>query len=272
MFEGRGGTEAGMRAVQASPAATHLRVVRALLRREMTTRYGRSAGGYFWAVAEPVGMVCMLALVFSAVTHVPPLGGSFIAFFGVGYIGFTFYRATAETMSSSLTSNWPLLRFPNVNPYDAIIARLILQALTNIAVALVVIVGAFALTQEPVRLDHLQIVAAFGAATLLGSGVGMCNAVLFMISPLWQRVFPILNRPLFLISGVFFLVEDMPTDVQTALAFNPLVHVIGALRHAIYPVYHVRHDILLFPALVGLGLVLVGLLLMRRNRARLTAP
>jgi ABC-type polysaccharide/polyol phosphate export permease len=64
----------------------------------------------------------------------------------------------------------------------------------------------------------------------------------------------------------------MPTDVQTALAFNPLVHVIGALRHAIYPVYHVRHDILLFPALVGLGLVLVGLLLMRRNRARLTAP
>lgn len=261
-----------MRAVRASASTTHLRVVGALLRREMTTRYGRSAGGYFWAVAEPVGMVAMLALVFSAVAHVPPLGRSFIAFFSTGYIGFSFYRATSETMAGSLVNNWPLLRFPNVNPFDAIVARLILQVLTNLAVAMIVLGGAFMLTEEPMRLDQLGIVAALGAATVLAAGVGVCNAVLFMVSPLWQRLFPIVNRPLFLVSGVFFLPEDMPNEFQALLAFNPLVHVIGALRRAIYPVYHARHDDLLYPAGLGLVLLLLGLLLLRRHRTRIFAP
>ncbi|MFT6887845.1 MAG: capsular polysaccharide transport system permease protein [Paracoccaceae bacterium] len=261
-----------MRAATSSPLATHIRVVGALLRREMTTRYGRSAGGYFWAVAEPVGMVFMLSLVFSAVAHAPPLGGSFIAFFSTGYIAFTFYRATAETMAGSLKSNFALLRFPNVNPYDAIVARLILQTLTNIAVALIVLGGAFALTNEPVRLDQLRIFGALGAATLLAAGVGVCNAVLFMVRPLWQQVFAIINRPLFLVSGVFFLPEAMPTEVQAGLAWNPLVHVISALRVGIYPVYHARYDTIAYPAALGLGLLLLGLLLLRRHRRRLSSP
>jgi capsular polysaccharide transport system permease protein len=260
-----------MRAVTASPLATHLRVVSALLRREMTTRYGRSAGGYFWAVAEPVGMVVMLALVFSAVAHAPPLGGSFITFFSTGYIAFTFYRATAETMAGSLGQNLALLRFPNVSPYDAMVARLILQTLTNIGVAMIVLGGAFALADEPVRLDHLRIFGALGAATVLAAGVGACNAVLFMVWPMWPRVFAIVNRPLFLISGVFFLPESMPTEVQAVLAWNPLVHVIAALRVGIYPVYHARHDALLYPTSLGLGLLLLGLLLLRRHRRRLTS-
>ncbi len=260
-----------MRAAHASPFSTHLRVVNALLRREMTTRYGRSAGGYFWAVAEPVGMVIMLALVFSAVAHAPPLGGSFIAFFSTGYIAFTFYRATAESMAGSLNQNFALLRFPNVNPYDAIVARLILQTLTNIAVAMIVLGGAFMLTDEPVRLDQLRIFGALGAATLLAAGVGACNAVLFMVRPVWQRIFAIVNRPLFLISGVFFLPETLPNEVQAALTWNPLVHVISALRVGIYPVYHARHDAIAYPAALGLLLLLLGLLLLRRHRRRLSS-
>ncbi|MGG7566891.1 ABC transporter permease [Rhodovulum sp. DZ06] len=261
-----------MRAAAQSPVAAHLRVVGALLRREMSTRYGRSAGGYAWAVAEPVGMVAMLALVFSAIAHHPPLGGSFITFFATGYIGFAFFRSTADSTAQAILANKPLLRFPNVNPYDAILARVILQALTNIAVAFIVLGGAFLLTEEPVRIDQPRIAAAFGAATLLAAGVGSCNAVLFVVAPIWQRVFGILTRPLFLISGVIFLPEDMPWSVQQALAWNPLIHVIAALRQGIYPVYLAQNAALVFPATLGLGLLLVGLLLLRRMRREVASP
>ena len=117
-------------------------------------------------------MVAMLSLVFAAVVRAPPLGDSFIAFFATGYVGFLFWRATAETTAQALLANKPLLRFPNVNPFDAILARVILQALTNIAVAFIVLGGAFLLTEEPVRIDQPRIAAAFGAATLLGAGAG----------------------------------------------------------------------------------------------------
>ena len=47
----------------------HLRVVAALLRREMSTRYGRSSVGYLWAVAEPCGMIFALSLAFALMSR-----------------------------------------------------------------------------------------------------------------------------------------------------------------------------------------------------------
>ena len=40
-----------------------LRVVFALIIREMSTTYGRSAGGYIWAILEPVGAIALMSLV-----------------------------------------------------------------------------------------------------------------------------------------------------------------------------------------------------------------
>ena len=43
------------------PSATRssLRAVAALVLREMSTRYGRTPGGYLWAILEPLGMIIM---------------------------------------------------------------------------------------------------------------------------------------------------------------------------------------------------------------------
>ena len=41
------------------------RTIMALMLREMTTSYGRSPGGYVWAILEPVGAVAMITLVLS---------------------------------------------------------------------------------------------------------------------------------------------------------------------------------------------------------------
>ena len=55
-------------AARRRPAAVplqRLRVLFALMLRDMGTRFGRSAGGYLWAVAEPLGGILLLALAFS---------------------------------------------------------------------------------------------------------------------------------------------------------------------------------------------------------------
>ena len=128
------------------------------------------------------------------------------------------------------------------------------------------------MSMETITTIIIRLLAVVGAATLLGAGAGACNAVLFVVWPLWQRVFGILGRPLFLISGVFFLPESMPWEVQQALGWNPLTHLISALRDGIYPVYHASHESLGYPAGLGLGLLLLGLLLLRRHRREVAAP
>ena len=63
------------------PVLQHSRVLIALFIREMITRYGRSIGGYAWAILEPVGWILMLSAIFSSFIRTPPLGQNFPLFF-----------------------------------------------------------------------------------------------------------------------------------------------------------------------------------------------
>ena len=252
-----------------SPLRVHLRVVRALLMREMSARYGRATGGYFWAVAEPVGMILIISMAFSILTRVPEIGQSFMMFFATGYLSFNFYRVTSQQMSTAVRNNYSLLQYPNVTPYDALVARLLLQTLTNLFVAVIILSITIWWTDEPVSLNFPLLAAAVGAATLMATGAGFMNAVLFHIFPTYEQVFSIINRPLFLISGIFFTPESMPTQIRELLAWNPLVHVVSAFREGVYPVYHPAINSLEYPFAIGLVSVFFGLILLKRYDERL---
>jgi len=80
-------------AAVAAPWRSFLRVQRALILREIATRYGRTPGGFLWAVAEPVSAVLVLTAALSMVVHAPSLGTSFVVFYASGYLPFLFYDA-----------------------------------------------------------------------------------------------------------------------------------------------------------------------------------
>lgn len=252
------------------PFVVHVRVVIALLRREMTTRYGNSFGGYFWAVGEPVGMIFMLSMVFAALSRSPALGQHFIVFFATGQLVYTFYKNTADQLSRSLKNNKALLKYPNVTSYDALVARLLLNFLTNCMVTILVLGGAIILTGERVSLDFGLMLPAILSITVLGAGVGMCNAVLFPLYPLWERVFSILMRPLFLVSAIFYTPESMPRVAQEALSWNPIVHAVTTFREGVYPIYHAEVNHLEYPLVLGLVLIFTGLVLLRSKEQRLS--
>ena len=75
-----------------SPGSAALRVVSALVVREMGTSFGRSAGGYFWAVVEPLGGIVLLAIAFSMALSTPPMGTSFMLFYATGIVPFGMYN------------------------------------------------------------------------------------------------------------------------------------------------------------------------------------
>jgi capsular polysaccharide transport system permease protein len=119
-----------------------------------------------------------------------------------------------------------------------------------------------------IPLDLRAIFAAFAYAVLLGIGIGALNCVLFAFSATYQNVFNIVNRPLFLISGVFFLFEDVPADLQTYLWWNPLIHVTATMRTGFYPEYHAAFVSPVYVLLVGFTTLTLGVLLLRAWRGR----
>ena len=241
---------------------TAFRVLFALVMREMITRFGRSTGGYLWAVIEPGAFIALLSLAFSQIAHSPPIGRSFALFYATGYVAFSFYHEIAALTGRALQVNRPLLNYPSVTALDAILARFLLQVLTGLAVAAVIFTGILTAFADRVSLDLTALITVFALASLLGLGVGMVNASLFALSRTWERIYAVISRPLFLISGVFFTFGALPGFVRDVLWWNPLIHLVGIMRSAFYPPYDPGYVSVFYVLSVALALLTGGLLLL----------
>jgi|TARA_R100000935_G_scaffold51508_1_gene78028 capsular polysaccharide transport system permease protein len=244
------------------------RAVVALILREMASTYGRSPGGYIWAVLEPVGMLALLALGFSLIVRAPSLGTSFILFYATGFLPYDMYGTIAGKVDNSLNYAKSLLEYPRMSWIDAVLSRFILHTLTMMAVFCIVVGGILLITDVHVTISIVPILQGLSMAVLLGLGVGLVNAVLFGLFPVWKTIWAILTRPLFLASGVLFLLEDMPRGVQDVLWWNPLIHVAGLVREGFYVNYQPAYVSLLYGYGLALVLILFGLIFMRSNYTR----
>ncbi len=245
------------------------RTIAALMLREMATAYGRSPGGYVWEILEPTLALAIMTALFSAFLSTPPVGDSFPLFFATGYLPFMLFNDTANRMATAINFSRPLLAYPAVTFIDAMLARLLLHALTNIIVAFIVF-GFIILVLDPtIRLDMNKIALAYALAVALGFGVGALNSYLMTAFPLWERAWQILTRPLFLLSGVFTTYDGLPELGQQVLIWNPLIHIVGITRSGFFINYDAPYASISFVLLIAMPTAVFGLMLLYRHHRTL---
>ena len=239
----------------------------ALILREMVTTYGRSPGGYIWAVLEPVAGIALLVLVFGLVFRSPPLGTNFAIFYATGLVPFLTYLSVSGKLGQALYFSRQLLMYPSVTFIDALAARFVLEGLTQLLVAYIIFMGISLAYETQTALDFPSVVLGYSMLAALTLGVGTVNCFLNMMFPLWIRVWAIFNRPLLLISGILFIPESVPEPYRGYMLYNPLVHVIGQIRKGFYPYYDAVYVSLSFVFGTSLVLLVCGLVfLFRYNR------
>lgn len=241
-----------------------LRTITALVLREMSTRYGRTPGGYLWAIAEPLGAIIVLSIGFSLVLRTPSLGTSFLLFYATGYLAFSLYNTVANTTARAINFSKPLLKYPAVTWIDAVLARFLLTSLTGIVIAIVLLSGILAVVDSHTTIDMVPVVEAFALAMLLGLGVGTTNCALMGLFPLWDVAWSIITRPLFLASAIIYIYEDLPPLAKEVLWYNPLIHITGLMRRGFYSTYTAAHLTPLYTLFWGLAFLALGLLLLGR--------
>ncbi|KPD11770.1 ABC transporter permease [Phaeobacter sp. 11ANDIMAR09] len=240
------------------------RTIMALLLREMTTRYGRSPGGYVWALLEPIGAIMIFAVGFSLLFNTPPLGSSFILFFATGFLPFNLYQNVSVMVARALVFSRPLLFYPAVTWVDAVIARFTLNALTGILVTFILFSGIILATETRTALNLLPIIQSVALALLLGFAVGVLNCALMGLIQVWDLLWSVATRPLFLASGVLFIFEDMPQMAQSVLWYNPLVHILGIMRQGFFPLYEAHFVSVPYVLFCSLIPMFFGVLLLSR--------
>lgn len=239
------------------------RVIMALMLREMTTKYGRSPGGYIWAILEPAGAIALLSFGFSLMMRTPSLGSSFIVFYASGYMVFNHYNTLEKAINNALPYAAGLLRYPVVTWLDAILARFFINTLTNILNAIVIIWGALYFSGSSMMVDFWPIVEAMTAASVLALGMGTVDAFLLGISPIYRSIYKIITRPLMILSAVLYIVDDLPSTVRDIIWYNPLVHITGLMRSGIYATYDPQYISLSYVFTIAMVALTFGLVLLR---------
>lgn len=246
-----------------------VRAVVALMLREMATRYGRSPGGYLWAVLEPVAGIALLTAVFAAAFQSPPLGTNFAVFYATGMVPFLIFTGVQGAVAAALTFSKQLLAYPTVTFLDALLARFALNFATQLMVAYLVLGGSLMVFDTRMTLNLPVIIEGFALIGLLSLGLGTLNCYLFTRFRVWQQVWSIVMRPAFIVSGIFFLFESIPRPYSDWLWYNPLIHVIGLVRRGFYSTYDATYVSTLFVTGVSLTALAAGLLLLWRHHADL---
>ena len=241
-----------------------LRAIVALILREMSTTYGRSPGGYLWALLEPIAGIAVLTIVFSLLFRSPPIGTNFPLFYATGMLPLAMYMGLAQKVSVAIQFSKPLLTYPKVTFIDAILARLILDIVTEILIWIVIVTGIIWLFDLPVVPDLLAVFNSFGMIIALGLGVGLVNSFLNNMFPIWAFIWAVVNRPLFIISGVFFIIDYLPDQYRKLLFLNPVAHVVSEMRRGFYPSYPAVYVSEVYVYGISLVLMAIGLALLYR--------
>lgn len=243
--------------VPAQRSFATFRTISALMVREMTTTYGRSPGGYAWAILQPVGAIAVMSFAFSLALRNPPLGTNFLYFYASGYLIFQTYQDTMGKTSQAIKFSRSLLAYPAVTYADALIARFLLAMITHAVVIVIVIAGIIWWYGLGPILRPGYLVEGFLLAGILGLGIGTLNCLLSGLYPVWERVWNVLTRPMFVISGVFFTFQSLGSQAQDWFWYNPVIHLVGMFRAGLY----VTYDPFYVSATYVLGFALVPLVI-----------
>ncbi len=239
--------------------AVQSRVVFALVLREMRIRFGRSQFGYLWAIAEPLAFIAAFSGIFFFMDRHPPFGNSMALFFATGILPFHLWRNITNQLAAAFQSNKALMMYPIVQPLDTILGRFILEVVTTLFVAMLVVAMLHAAYDVALPDDLLSVVRGLALLSLFAFGIGLTSAVIIDFIPSWQNVLRIIMTPMMLISGIFFSLESLPPSVRDLLVWNPVIHGIETIRAGYFANYRATDLNEFYLLSCGLALTLIGL-------------
>jgi len=254
-------------------AQTQLRVIHALVIRETRTRFGDSRLGYGWALLEPILHILMLSLVFEVMMRGrPPIGDQFFIFYYTGIIPYHLFVHTSGSMTYAISSNGSLLQLPLVSTFDVVMARGLLELLTDILVAIILLAAFAAIGAGRLPQDVSGLSASVAAVWLFACGIGFINAVLNVFFKSWDKIWTQLTRLLYFCSGIFYVPAMMPDWIRDILVWNPILQAVDWFRSSFFVEYEPHWLDRGYLTTLAVIAVLAGFGLERGLRRRLSEP
>jgi capsular polysaccharide transport system permease protein len=246
------------------------RVMGAIVVREIDDALGRGGYRLVLGILEPLFALTVAVIWHTLLRIQPAYGVSKVVFISTGlYSTFLFTHLSSDFRHVSKGSA-ALRRFPIEKTVDFVLAATFVKfAVYAFAGILGFGVIYFFINHQAMPHDWVQMLLGVLALGMLGVGMGLCNATLEQLIPLWRFIWIPCARGLILFSGVIYVPDFLPVHVRYALSWNPVLQGVEQFRHGFYPGYP---NACTWPAYMwsfACGLILVGLCANRVFRRQL---
>lgn len=244
------------------------RVVRALLLREIVTRYGRHNLGFLWLFIEPM----LLTLGVTVLWHYTFKGHdgalSVTAFAVTGYSCIQLWRTTAGRCLGALQPNLSLLYHRDVGVLQIFTSRILLELIGATAAFSIMVVLFSALELMPPPDDLFPVMLGWVLLAWFGASLALFLGAANELSEMVDRIWHPFSYLLFPLSGAMFLVDWLPSNVQDLALWVPMISAIELIRSGYFGSAITAHYDTSWLVSVNMALTLVGLYLCRLVEAR----
>lgn len=244
--------------------------IRALLLRELQTRFGQYRLGYLWVFLEPLLTIGFMVLLFSTIRQRMAPGIEFEVFLINGIIPFFMFRTGVMFGTSAVESNKGLFSYRSVKPIDALLARNILELLLKFTAYVGFSIG---LLWFGYSISFSNIPQLLGYWLLLFIFTLGCSLIFLVIADFSKEITKILSSlflVIYLTSGILYSIHIIPPQYQVYLLYNPLIHLFELMRHAVAPTYQLVSGISLSYFMIWMIVTLfIGLLVYKRFERRM---
>ena len=243
-----------------------VRVVKALMVRELITRFGRENIGFLWVMVEPLLFAVLVGILWRFEKGAMDHGISVIAFVATGYIPLVLFRTSISRSVGALTANASLLYHRQVKILDLVLVRFIIEFIGHSMAYIFIASLLIAVSEFPVPTDMSVFMLGWLYWGLFTLSVCLICAALSEMSDIVEKVSPVTVYMMVPFSGTFFMASWLTRSFARVVSYSPPVHAMEMMRSGIFgPAVAPQYD-LFFPLTVILPLMLLGLALCRRVR------
>lgn len=211
-----------------------LRVIHALMMREVITRFGRANLGVLWLIGEPMLFTAAVATLWKAggMSHGSSL--PIIAFAVTGYSSVLMWRNTVGRCNAAIQQNLNLLFHRNVKVLDILVSRILLECAGTFASFTILTLVLLMAEQMALPEDALKVAGGMLLLAWFSGALGLFIGAAASMSELVDRIWHPLSYVMLPLSGAVFMVEWLPERAREFVLLLPMVHCLELLREGYF--------------------------------------
>ncbi|MBP8024978.1 MAG: ABC transporter permease [Neisseria sp.] len=236
-----------------------VRVVGALLMREIITRYGRNNIGFLWLFVEPLLLTLVIVLLWKFLRADRVSSLNIIAFVITGYPMAMMWRNVSNRAIGAIAANASLLYHRNVRVLDTIFARMLLEIAGATIAQIVIMAVLIAIRWIDFPQDVFYMLLAWLLMAMFAVGLGLVICSIAFKFEAFGKIWSTLSFVMLPLSGAFFFVHTLPAQIHQYVLWIPMVHGTEMFRSGYFGSSVTTYENPWYLLLCNLILLLLGL-------------